>query len=124
MLQSIKKYLHISILFCTFAPAKAKMFDMGNKMINKINSYFATQPIAKVWLFGSFARGEQRRNSDIDLLVQFDKDAHVGFRYAGMVCELEDLLHRKVDMVVDGNVLSFAQDNVNRDKKLIYERAK
>jgi len=97
---------------------------MSERIINKINSYFATQPIAKVWLFGSFARGEQKRNSDVDLLVEFEKDAHIGFRYAGIVCELEDLLHRKVDLVVDGNILSFAQRSVNKDKKLIYERAK
>lgn len=82
----------------------------------------ATQPVAKAWLFGSFARGEQRRNSDVDLLIELDKGAKMGFRFAGMICDLEDLLHRKVDLVVNGSVLPFAQESVNRDKRLIYER--
>jgi len=96
---------------------------MSKKIVNKVRSYFANQPVTKAWLFGSYARGEQRRNSDVDLLVEFDKDTKLGFRFAGMVCELEDLLHRKVDLVVNGNILPFAQENVDRDKVLIYERA-
>lgn len=97
---------------------------MSKTIINKVSTYLATQPVVRAWLFGSFARGEQRRNSDVDLLVELEKDAKLGFRFAGMVCDLEDLLHRKVDLVVEGSILPFAQENVNRDKMLIYERSK
>jgi len=96
---------------------------MSKQITNKVRDYFINQPVAKAWLFGSYARGEQKRSSDVDLLVEFDKDAKLGFRFAGMVCELEDLLHKKVDLVVNGNILPFAQESVNRDKVLIYERA-
>ncbi len=78
----------------------------------------------KAWVFGSFARGEERPDSDIDLLVAFDrKNAKVGlFKYAAMTIDLENLLQREVDLVEDGALLPFAERTANRDKKLIYER--
>ena len=44
-------------------------------------------------------------------------------QYAGMINNLESLLKRKVDLVVNGSVKPFAVDSINRDKVLIYERA-
>ena len=35
----------------------------------KIADYFKTQPVVKAWLFGSFARGEETSDSDVDILV-------------------------------------------------------
>lgn len=97
---------------------------MEKTMIDTIRDFFATQPVTKVWLFGSFARGEQTPESDVDLLVTFDKDAHVGlFKYAHIMNGLQDLLGRKVDLVVEGSLLPFAAKSVEQDKKLIYERA-
>jgi predicted nucleotidyltransferase len=49
-------------------------------------------------IFGSVARGEEREDSDIDLLVRLDPG--VGFlRHAALIRELESLLGRKVDVV-------------------------
>ena len=39
-------------------------------MTQQIADYFKTQPVLKAWLFGSFARGEQREDSDVDLFVE------------------------------------------------------
>ena len=47
-------------------------------MIKTICDYFATQPVRKAWLFGSYARGEETPESDVDILVQFNKDAEIG----------------------------------------------
>ena len=38
-------------------------------MIQLIADYFKTQPVLKAWIFGSFSRGEQTPDSDIDILV-------------------------------------------------------
>ena len=43
-----------------------------SQMTQQIVEYFKTQPVVKVWIFGSFARGEDNANSDVDLLIQFD----------------------------------------------------
>lgn len=39
------------------------------EMIQQIADYFQNQPVLKVWLFGSFSRGEEREDSDVDLLI-------------------------------------------------------
>lgn len=101
-------------------------FEMSTAEISKvIADYFATQPVTRAWLFGSYARGEQREDSDVDLLVQFDrKKEKVGLlKYAAMIIDLEKILNRGVDLVEDGALLPWAEETANQDKKLIYERA-
>ncbi|MBO7598333.1 MAG: nucleotidyltransferase domain-containing protein [Bacteroidales bacterium] len=90
---------------------------------NMIADYFKTQPILKAWLFGSFARGEETPLSDVDLLVQYDKDGISLLKHAAMICELEKILDRPVDIVEDGTLRPYAMQSANRDKILIYERA-
>ena len=93
-------------------------------MILHIADYFATQPVTKAWLFGSYSRGEERSDSDVDILVVLDKDAHVGLiKFSGMKCDLEDILHKNVDLVVEGSLMPFATESANHDRVLIYERA-
>ena len=94
-------------------------------IIQKIQQYFATQPIDKAWLFGSYSRGEEREDSDVDILISVDKSAHVGlFKLSGMMLDIEDKLNRKVDLVTDSGLMDFARKSVDKDKILIYERAK
>ncbi|MDE6637328.1 MAG: nucleotidyltransferase domain-containing protein [Muribaculaceae bacterium] len=96
---------------------------MGINDIEKIKRYFANQPVVKAWLFGSFARGEEREDSDVDILVSFDDKANVSLlRHAGMLCDLEDLLMRRVDLVNEHSLYPEVRDVVNNDKILIYER--
>ena len=93
-------------------------------MTQKIAEYFKTQPVLKAWLFGSFARGEQTVESDVDILVEFDKNARVSLmKHAGMIVDLEQRLSRPVDLVTDVTLLPFAARSANHDKILIYERA-
>ncbi len=82
-----------------------------------------SQPVVKAWLFGSFARGEQREDSDVDILVSFDDKAKVSLlRHADMLCDLEDLLQRPVDLVNESSLYPEVRETVNNDKILIYER--
>ena len=77
----------------------------------------------KAWLFGSFARGEEREDSDVDILVKFDRTLPIGlFAYVRMNRELEEKLGRKVDLVEEGTLRPAAQITANRDLKVIYER--
>ena len=91
-------------------------------MNNVIAEYFKTQPVLKAWLFGSFARGEETPLSDVDLLVQYDEDGISLLKHAAMICELEKLLDRPVDIVEDGTLRPRVRERVNQDRKLIYER--
>ena len=91
-------------------------------MQKTIADYFKTQPVLKAWLFGSFARGEETPLSDVDLLVQYDEDGISLLKHAAMICELEELLDRSVDIVEEGTLRTRIRENVNQDRKLIYER--
>ena len=108
-------------IVCIFV---VKYIDMSsNVMIETISDYFKTQPVLKAWLFGSYARGEENANSDVDILVAFDDNVKVSLlKHAIMADELEKMLGRPVDLVTDGTLLPFAVDSVSRDKQLIYER--
>ena len=93
-------------------------------MTKAIAEYFKTQPVLKAWLFGSYSRGEQTKDSDVDILVLLDKSRPIGLKFFGMWNDLEELLGRKVDLVSDGTLLPFAQQSADKDKILIYERGK
>ena len=97
---------------------------MNTEMIETIREYFKTQPVLKAWIFGSYARGEETADSDVDILVVFDRNARVSLiGHATMMLDLEDLLNRKVDLVKEGTLLPFAVETANRDKVLIYEKS-
>ena len=89
-------------------------------MKEKISEYFKTQPVLKAWLFGSFARGEERPDSDVDILVALDYDQPIGLRFFGMYEDLKNLLERNVDLVSERTLAPFARDSVNHDKMLVY----
>lgn len=96
---------------------------MDAKVRDTISEYFKTKPIDKAWVFGSYSRGDEHPNSDVDILISFVPGTKMGLAFFGMICDLEELLHRSVDLVVDGDLLPFAEDSANRDKILVYERA-
>lgn len=54
-------------------------------------------------IFGSVARGDQREDSDLDLVVRFDPDRSL-FDHGGLICDLEELLGVKVDVVSEGGM--------------------
>ncbi len=97
---------------------------MDAQMIKTLQDYFATQPVLKAWVFGSFARGEETEDSDVDILFVPDRSQHFSlFTLGGMYMDLKDLLGREVDLISDKGLMPFARPSAERDKILIYERA-
>ena len=93
-------------------------------MIPMMQRFFAAQPVKRAYLFGSCSRGEETEDSDVDILVDLDKTKPMGlFQYVNMKLDLQDLLHREVDLVEHDELLPFARESANRDKFLIYEGA-
>ena len=94
---------------------------MDSQLVKQLCAYFATQPVQRAWLFGSYARGEQREDSDIDILVAFDPNVGL-FKYAAIYTDLKELLGREVDLVQEGALKPYAAATADCDKILIYER--
>ena len=94
-------------------------------MTQTIAEYFKTQPVLKAWLFGSYARGEERPDSDVDILFVPDRSGKpfTLFTMGGMYMDLRELLGHEIDLVEEGTLRPYAEETANRDKKLIYERA-
>ena len=131
-------YLHLAtyLLFCLFylesmcfflslqQKQQTEMLMATQEMQQLIANYFKTQPVLKAWIFGSYSRGEQREDSDVDILIQVDRSQPVGlFKLSGMHLDLQDLLGLPVDLVTVKGLMDFARESVDRDKILIYERA-
>ena len=89
--------------------------------IEKIQNFFKDKPVKKVYLFGSFARGDADANSDVDLLIDWDYSHHIGLEYIQWWMDMKELLHREVDFVSLKYLSPLIQDYVHKDKTLIYE---
>ena len=60
--------------------------------------------VKEIGLFGSYVRNEQRRGSDIDILVEFEKSKKTFDNYIVLKLFLEDLFKCRVDLVIYGTV--------------------
>ena len=69
---------------------------------------------SNVRLFGSVARGEERPDSDVDLLIDLDTERGFG-DYLGLVEELEALLHRRVDLLLARSLSPFFRPYIEAD---------
>jgi hypothetical protein len=58
--------------------------------------------VKRIGVFGSFARGEQKDTSDVDILVEFEKPTFDNFM--NLAFFLEDLFQRKVDLVTPNSL--------------------
>lgn len=72
---------------------KEKIAKIKKPIIEVLKKY----GVKKAGIFGSWARGEEKIESDIDILIQPTKN--MGIEFVGIKLELEDKLGRKVDLV-------------------------
>lgn len=78
---------------------KGKSFAVINELLKKHKEkLFREYKIKAIGIFGSFVRSEQRRRSDIDILVEFEKLPDL-LKFIEIECRLEKILRRKVDLV-------------------------
>lgn len=90
---------------------------------NQIVPILKRQGVLKAALFGSFARGEETKKSDVDLLVKFGKNKSL-LDLAGLKIELQDTLGRKVDVLTYDGINHRLKDSILKEQKIIYEKAK
>lgn len=84
--------------------------------------FFSDKPVKKAYLFGSYARNEADRNSDIDILLELDYEKPIGMKFFGYQAELENLLDMKVDLVTTDGLSKYVKPLIDKDRILIYER--
>ena len=75
--------------------------------------------VSRIGFFGSIVRGQQQRDSDIDILVFFDEGKLTFSRYMDLNFYLEDLLHSKVDLLTPEQISPHIMPYIQ--KELRYE---
>lgn len=90
--------------------------------LKTIKDFFYDKPVKKAFVFGSYSRNEAEKESDLDILVELDYSKHIGLGFVKMKLDLENKLHKKVDLVSTQAVSKYLLPFIEHDKKLIYER--
>ena len=74
---------------------KENVLELIRSNQDKIRSY----GVRKLGLFGSFVRGKQKPESDIDLLVEFQQDKKSFDNFIQLAFFLEEILERRVELI-------------------------
>jgi len=80
----------------------------------KIIQILKKNKVKKAGIFGSYARGEQRKNSDIDILVEPPKG--IGFGFAGIGIELEEKLGKKIHLVTYRYISPYIREDILKEE--------
>lgn len=75
----------------------------------------------KIAIFGSFATGKEKKTSDVDVLVKFEKEITL-FQLSNMKLILENKLGRKVDLLTYGGIHPLLKKIILQEQKIIYEK--
>ncbi len=77
--------------------------------------------VARLAVFGSSARGDFHRDSDVDLLVEFHPEERVGLlRFGSLQIELGQLLGQRVDLVAQNGLKPLLREEVLREARALY----
>lgn len=90
-----------------------------NEIKSKISNVLRKNDVKRASLFGSYARGEAKPGSDIDILVEFSKRKSL-LDLVGVEQELSDTLGAKVDLLTEKSISPYLIDGIKKEMKVIY----
>ena len=82
----------------------------------KIIKILKKNKVVKAGIFGSYARGEEKKDSDIDILVEIKSKGFSLLDFVGLKLELEDALMKKVDLVEYHLIKSRIKERILNDE--------
>ncbi|HUC02267.1 MAG TPA: nucleotidyltransferase family protein [Candidatus Paceibacterota bacterium] len=92
---------------------------IAQEITKKMEPVLKKHDVSFAGIFGSRARGEERTDSDVDLLVRFNKQKGL-FELAGLERDLSESLNLKVDLVTEGGLSPLLKSEVMKDLQPIY----
>ncbi|AXE17291.1 nucleotidyltransferase [Runella rosea] len=84
----------------------------------KIVDYLKPYKPTRVGIFGSYARNQQRQDSDLDILVNFEKTVNL-LDFVGIEMDLTDILGIKVDLVSEKSILPAMRPYIEKDLHIL-----
>jgi hypothetical protein len=94
---------------------KKKMTETLDKIISIIRKILKKNKVKRAGIFGSYARNEQKKKSDIDILTEYPKGLG-GFAFVGIAFELEKALKRKVDLVTYNSLHPLLKERILKEE--------
>ena len=82
-----------------------------NILKKKIIPILKKNHIVRAGIFGSYARGETKKRSDVDILVEIDKKTGL-FDFVGIKLELEEKLGKKVDLLTYKSIHPYIKKSI------------
>ena len=92
---------------------------MDKVLLAKIKKILKKHGVKRASVFGSYARGEERKKSDIDLLVKFGKKASL-FDLIGLELELKKTLKKDFDVLTYNSIHPLLKNIILNEQELIY----
>jgi predicted nucleotidyltransferase len=97
--------------------------EIKSRLLNAIEQTPYLKDIKSAAIFGSYVNGTPAEGSDIDVLVEFTDDAHIGFfEYARIQRNLSEALGIKVDLVTPEALSKFIKRQVLQEAVNVYKR--
>lgn len=88
------------------------------ELFEKISSFLKEEGAKKIAVFGSYARGEETPESDIDILVEFSETKSL-LTLVRIKRELSEFLGVKVDLLTEGSISPYLIDGIKKEAKVI-----
>jgi len=92
--------------------------SQNKELFEKISSFLKKEGVTKVAIFGSYAREEERPESDIDILVDFSETKGL-LTMVRIERELSEFLGVKVDLLIGGSISPYLIERIKKEAKLI-----
>ena len=89
-----------------------------DEIIDKLVSILKKHGAKKIGIFGSYARGEQKETSDLDVIVEFEKRKSL-LEIVGIEQELEDALGIKVDLLTRASISPYLIERIEKESKVV-----
>ena len=83
---------------------------------SKITTVLRKNKVSKAGIFGSYSRGEQNKNSDIDIAVEINDENMSLLGFIRLIRLLEELLKRKVDLIEYQAIKPRIRENILRSQ--------
>jgi len=90
-----------------------------DEIIDKLVSILKKHGAKKIEIFGSYARGEQKETSDLDVIVEFEKRKSL-LELVGIEQELEDALGIKVDLLTRASISPYLIERIEKESKVVF----
>ena len=96
------------------------LFELLKEKRHQIYEIAQMHGAENIRVFGSVARGEETRDSDIDILIDIQDINKLSFFFpGGLIADLESLLGRKIDVVVESSVKPELKPQILKEAKAL-----